>query len=184
LPSKTRLTLLWYVAGLGVLYRGMHEAERRMGRYTFATFVRLHPLHSEESGFFGTVSLYDPLRACAGCAQSSTLGLGAALAPGHSRPLIHCKNHMSSHELAPSQDGDTSINPRVFHLFEYRLFDSQKEMILISREFFCSFLLLLDALYLLLLVESMILILSAARWLRTLAWTPMLWLVAVNNQYF
>jgi len=98
--------------------------------------------------------------------------------------LYLCKNHMSSHELAPSQDGDTSINPRVFHLFEYRLFDRQKEMILISREFFCSFLLLLDALYLLLLVESMILILSAARWLRTLAWTPMLWLVAVNNQYF
>ena len=72
------------------------------------------------------------------------------------------QNHMSSHELAPPQDGDSPINPGVFHLFKYRLFDGQKEMILIPRKFFFSFLLLLDALHLLLLVESMILVLSAA----------------------
>jgi hypothetical protein len=72
------------------------------------------------------------------------------------------KNHMSSRELALSQDCDTSINSRVFHRFEYGLLDRQEEMILISREFFSSFLLLLEAVHLLLLVESTILIL----WMR------------------
>ena len=68
---------------------------------------------------------------------------------------------MSSGEPAPSQDSDTLINPGVFHLLEYRLFDRQKEMILIPREVFCCFLLLLEVPRLLLLVESVILGLSA-----------------------
>jgi len=92
------------------------------------------------------------------------------------------KNHVSSGELAPSQDSDTLINPRVFHLFEYRLFDRQKETVLIPSEVFCCFLLLLEGLCLLPLVESVILSLSATRRLRCEVWIPELRLASGSSR--
>ena len=104
-----------------------------------------------------------------------------------SRESIHdlltlCKNHMGSSELAPPKDSDPLINPRVFHLFEHRLFDRQKEMVLIPCEVFSCFLLLLEVLCLLLLVESVILSLSTAGWLRYEVQIPVLRLLSMSRR--